>query len=64
MDRESLVARRAEVISEIEDKINRVKELTNILEQLKAAILVDRGRADVLDSLIGELTDESGSSPS
>jgi hypothetical protein len=64
MDKESLVAKRDAVVAEINEKIRRVKELTDALEQYKAAILVDRGRADALDSIIRELTDEAGSSPS
>jgi hypothetical protein len=55
-NRESLVAKRDAIIAEIEGKIGKVKELTNMIDQLKASILVDRGRADAIESIIGELT--------
>ena len=65
MDKESLGAKRDAITRDLEEKLGKLKELTNIIEQVKAAILVDRGRVDVLEGLIKELGDgTSNSEPS
>ena len=53
MNQESLVAKRDEAVKKTEQMLEKVKEINGVLEQLKSAILVERGRIDAFQSMIG-----------
>lgn len=62
MNQESLVAKRDEAVKKTEQMLEKVKEINGVLEQLKSAILVERGRIDAFQSMISGEEDGTGDS--